>query len=92
MCSLGKHNTSCRQSARNWAEIFTLHVQIPQSQCHNFHLQIPKSAKLHFGMNKQTKQIAKYPLVNIRNVYMFPGVPQLLEKSFDMLQVSDGVY
>lgn len=40
---------------------------------------MPQSAKLIFG----NKRLAKFPLVNINNIYIFPGIPQLLEKSFD---------
>ncbi|BFZ15775.1 hypothetical protein BsWGS_18814 [Bradybaena similaris] len=46
---------------------------------------IPEGAKLTFGIDPKTKQEARYPLVSIKNVYMFPGVPSLLERAFLML-------
>ena len=50
--------------------------------------QIPESSKLHYGVDKNTGRVNKYPLVNVRNVYVFPGVPPLMEKAFTMLEVS----
>ncbi|XP_013410704.1 FAD synthase isoform X2 [Lingula anatina] len=47
---------------------------------------IPKSAKLQYGSDPATGQKTKYPLVSIHNVYMFPGVPSLMERAFVMLE------
>ncbi|XP_051574734.1 FAD synthase isoform X1 [Myxocyprinus asiaticus] len=46
---------------------------------------VPISAKLNFGIDPQTGQRSRYPLVSVRNVYMFPGIPSLLERSFNGL-------
>ncbi|XP_051576532.1 FAD synthase-like isoform X2 [Myxocyprinus asiaticus] len=46
---------------------------------------VPVSAKLNFGTDHQTGQRNRYPLVSVRNVYMFPGIPSLLERSFNGL-------
>lgn len=46
---------------------------------------IPQTATLFYGTDPVTKIKSKYPLVSVRNVYMFPGVPNLLEKAFVML-------
>lgn len=47
---------------------------------------IPSSAKLIIGTDPITKKSAKYPLLNCRNVYVFPGVPSYLERSFELNQ------
>ncbi|XP_052823971.1 FAD synthase, partial [Octopus bimaculoides] len=47
---------------------------------------IPQSSRLEFGIHPKTKVKSKYPLVCISNVYMFPGIPFLLEKSFVSLK------
>ncbi|KTG39274.1 hypothetical protein cypCar_00032944 [Cyprinus carpio] len=46
---------------------------------------VPVSAKLNFGIDPQTGQRNRFPLVSVRNVYIFPGIPSLLEKSFNGL-------
>ena len=52
--------------------------------------QVPESAKLNYGKNKQTGEKHKYPLVSVNNVYVFPGIPKLMERAFNMLEVSTG--
>ena len=41
---------------------------------------------MQYGYNKETKEKHAYPLVKVRNVYVFPGVPKLMERSFNMLE------
>ena len=48
---------------------------------------VAKSANLIYGEDKSTGEKTRYPLVNVRNVYMFPGVPVILEKAFPLLKV-----
>ncbi|CAH1992494.1 unnamed protein product [Acanthoscelides obtectus] len=45
---------------------------------------IPKSAKLTFKTLEGVRMV--YPNVSIKNVYIFPGIPQLLRKSFGSLK------
>ena len=52
-------------------------------------LQVPKSAGLLYGENKQTGDKTKYPLVNVGNVYLFPGVPSIMERSFPLFKVTN---
>lgn len=47
---------------------------------------VPRSAKLNYGTDPQTGQVMRYPLVSVRNVYVFPGVPSLLERTFSGLE------
>lgn len=47
---------------------------------------VPKSAKLIYGEDKSTGKKTKYPVVNVRNVYLFPGVPSILEHAFPLLK------
>ncbi|XP_077067134.1 FAD synthase isoform X2 [Siphateles boraxobius] len=46
---------------------------------------VPVSAKLNFGIDPQTGQRNRFPLVSVHNVYIFPGIPSLLERSFNGL-------
>lgn len=41
--------------------------------------QIPKSSKLHYNTVSGTR--LAYPNVSVRNVYMFPGIPELLKQT-----------
>lgn len=47
---------------------------------------VPSSAKLNYGRNPQTGKPLRFPLVSVRNVYMFPGIPTLLERAFNGLR------
>ncbi|XP_006819165.1 FAD synthase-like [Saccoglossus kowalevskii] len=58
---------------------------------------IPASSELHFGINKKTGEQSKYPIISVRNVIMFPGIPTLVERGFSIvkdkvLQNSDMFY
>ncbi|XP_041037482.1 FAD synthase isoform X1 [Carcharodon carcharias] len=46
---------------------------------------VPRSARLNYGQDRLTGDCLKYPLVSVRNVYVFPGVPALLERALDGL-------
>ncbi|XP_033751502.1 FAD synthase-like [Pecten maximus] len=43
---------------------------------------VPSTARLVYGVSKKTGEKSKFPLVVIRNVCVFPGVPSILERSF----------
>ncbi|KAM8735100.1 FAD synthase isoform 1-T3 [Acanthopagrus schlegelii] len=47
---------------------------------------VPRSAKLNYGTDPQTGQPLRYPLVSVRNVFIFPGIPSLLERAFSGLE------
>uniref|UniRef100_A0A3P8ZXP4 FAD synthase n=1 Tax=Esox lucius TaxID=8010 RepID=A0A3P8ZXP4_ESOLU len=47
---------------------------------------VPRSAKLNYGIDPQTGHPLRYPLVSVRNVYIFPGIPSLLERAFNSLE------
>ncbi|KAG2463124.1 FAD synthase isoform X1 [Polypterus senegalus] len=47
---------------------------------------VPESSKLNYGTDPKTAQPLRYPLVSVRNVYIFPGIPSLLEKALNGLQ------
>ncbi|XP_034256183.1 FAD synthase-like [Thrips palmi] len=46
---------------------------------------VPKSARLKYGFDPVHQCRSKYPNISVQNVYIFPGVPPLLEKSFTLL-------
>ena len=46
---------------------------------------VPKSLKLSHGDNPRAKQ-CNFPLLSVRNVYIFPGVPEYLELEFSLLE------
>ncbi|XP_068616417.1 FAD synthase [Brachionichthys hirsutus] len=47
---------------------------------------VPRSAKLNYGTDYRTGQRLRYPLVSVRNVFLFPGIPSLMEKAFKGLE------
>ncbi|XP_074538700.1 FAD synthase isoform X1 [Halichoeres trimaculatus] len=47
---------------------------------------VPRSAKLNYGTDPQTGKLLRYPLVSVHNVYIFPGIPSLLERAFNGLE------
>ncbi|XP_068236465.1 FAD synthase-like isoform X2 [Palaemon carinicauda] len=46
---------------------------------------IPESSVLHFGEDKEKGIKSRYPIIGVRNVTIFPGIPHLLEKAFGLL-------
>ncbi|NWH58360.1 FLAD1 synthase, partial [Geococcyx californianus] len=46
---------------------------------------IPESSRLNYGTDGHTGSTFKYPLVSVRNVYIFPGIPTLMEHVLDGL-------
>ncbi|KAL6440882.1 hypothetical protein ACFW04_003359 [Cataglyphis niger] len=46
---------------------------------------IPRKASLKFGLNPSTGKPNTYPYIVLENVYVFPGSPVFLEKSFQSL-------
>lgn len=47
---------------------------------------IPESGTLRYGVDKSTRERSRYPLVVVRNVFIFPGVPKLMETAFVKLE------
>lgn len=45
---------------------------------------IPTTATLTYGIDPGTKKKSFYPSISVKNVYMFPGVPQLCERIFNL--------
>ncbi|XP_012264499.2 FAD synthase-like isoform X2 [Athalia rosae] len=43
---------------------------------------IPETASLKYGVNQETGEKLVYPCVTLKNVYVFPGSPLFLKKSF----------
>ena len=51
---------------------------------------VPSLGKLNFGIDKKTKKPMLYPIVSVKNVYIFPGIgkqfilifPQILKLCF----------
>nr|XP_056708325.1 FAD synthase [Euleptes europaea] len=46
---------------------------------------VPESSLLNYGVDKKTGQAFKYPLISVRNVYVFPGIPALMERALEGL-------
>ncbi|XP_074837407.1 FAD synthase isoform X2 [Carettochelys insculpta] len=46
---------------------------------------VPESSLLNYGMDKRTGEALKYPLVSVHNVYIFPGIPELMERALEGL-------
>ncbi|XP_064032171.1 FAD synthase isoform X2 [Pogoniulus pusillus] len=55
-------------------------------QCPEMKLaRVPESSRLNYGTDGRTGSAFKYPLVSVRNVYIFPGIPALMERALDGL-------
>ncbi|XP_053133483.1 FAD synthase isoform X2 [Hemicordylus capensis] len=46
---------------------------------------VPESSLLNYGVDKKTGRIFSYPLVSVRNVYVFPGIPALMTRALEGL-------
>ncbi|KAJ6656981.1 hypothetical protein lerEdw1_002982 [Lerista edwardsae] len=46
---------------------------------------IPESSQLNYGKDKRTGKEFSYPLVSVRNVYIFPGIPVLMTRALEGL-------
>ncbi|NWU73788.1 FLAD1 synthase, partial [Pterocles burchelli] len=56
------------------------------AQCPEMKLaRVPESSRLNYGTDGRTGSAFKYPLVSVRNVYIFPGIPALMERALDGL-------
>ena len=70
-------------------EIETLIRELYNEEINAAHLkmaQVPRSAELVYGVDETRKEKSQFPIVVVRNVYVFPGVPRLLEKYFGMFE------
>lgn len=47
---------------------------------------VPSSARLHYGTDPRTGHPFRFPLVSVRNVYLFPGIPELLRRVLEGLK------
>ncbi|XP_024842261.1 FAD synthase isoform X4 [Bos taurus] len=47
---------------------------------------VPTSARLHYGTDPHTGHPFRFPLVSVRNVYLFPGIPELLRRVLEGLK------
>ncbi|XP_075856304.1 FAD synthase isoform X2 [Microcebus murinus] len=47
---------------------------------------VPSSARLHYGTDPRTGRPFRFPLVSVRNVYLFPGIPELLQRVLEGLK------
>ncbi|XP_070557327.1 FAD synthase-like [Ptychodera flava] len=47
---------------------------------------VPSSAELHFGFDANTGERSRYPVISAHNVFMFPGIPTLLERGFNFVK------
>ncbi|XP_033270492.1 FAD synthase isoform X3 [Orcinus orca] len=47
---------------------------------------VPSSARLHYGTDPLTGRPFRFPLVSVQNVYLFPGIPELLRRVLEGLK------
>ena len=51
-------------------------------------VQVPTSSELLYGTDQVTgKKKSMYPVVKVSNVYIFPGVPDIMRRAFDIVEV-----
>merc|ERR1712227_600843 len=43
---------------------------------------IPSKGSLNFGVDKKSGKPMLYPIVSVENVFIFPGIPELLQRAF----------
>ncbi|XP_007482073.1 FAD synthase isoform X1 [Monodelphis domestica] len=43
-------------------------------------VRVPSTARLHYGTDPKTGNPFQFPLVSVRNVYLFPGIPELQQR------------
>ncbi|XP_050183896.1 FAD synthase isoform X2 [Myiozetetes cayanensis] len=56
-----------------------------EAQCPEMKLaRVPESSRLNYGQDGRGGAF-EYPLVSVRNVYIFPGIPALMERALDGL-------
>ncbi|XP_020653119.3 FAD synthase [Pogona vitticeps] len=46
---------------------------------------VPESSLLNYGVDESTGRAFPYPLVSVRNVYIFPGIPSLMKRALEGL-------
>uniref|UniRef100_A0A2D4N3L3 FAD synthase n=1 Tax=Micrurus spixii TaxID=129469 RepID=A0A2D4N3L3_9SAUR len=46
---------------------------------------VPESSLLNYGVDEKTGHRFPYPLISVRNVYIFPGIPSLMKRALDGL-------
>uniref|UniRef100_T1J278 FAD synthase n=1 Tax=Strigamia maritima TaxID=126957 RepID=T1J278_STRMM len=46
---------------------------------------VPQSANVHYIKNKDTGEMFAFPIISVRNVFIFPGIPEFLEMAFEGL-------
>ncbi|XP_034262853.1 FAD synthase [Pantherophis guttatus] len=46
---------------------------------------VPESSLLNYGVDDKTGRTFPYPLISVRNVYIFPGIPSLMKRALDGL-------
>ncbi|XP_028566237.2 FAD synthase isoform X1 [Podarcis muralis] len=46
---------------------------------------VPASSLLNYGEDEKTGRRFPYPLISVRNVYVFPGIPSLMRRALDGL-------
>ena len=62
--------------------------ELSEHQINSSHLKmarVPSTVKLSYGKDSSGKP-SNFPLISAHNVYIFPGVPQFLEKEFGVLE------
>ncbi|XP_061462722.1 FAD synthase isoform X2 [Rhineura floridana] len=57
-----------------------------EAECPEMKLaRIPESSLLNYGVDDKTGRPFSYPLISVRNVYVFPGIPSLMRRALEGL-------